>query len=208
MKSSLLALFAVLFLVGCAGSRVVRTEVATGAANPKAIYIRPFTVEHGIYRDRFDPNGEPIRRSQAPRFFADVLAEELSKIAPTRVLEDDEFARTGWLVEGALEVVSAGSPSEVIAHVRVTDLCKNDVVEAGKEGVSPYRAARSRYGKVIYEFDIKGGSRGTGPFGSITAPGFGPAVPFDFRNAAERIYLVLTPDAFRYGYRNSPAQRR
>ena len=58
---------------------------------------------------------------------------------------------------------------------------------------------------VIYEFDVAGGSRLTGKFGSITAPGLGYAVTFDYRNAAERIYEALTPDANRYGLRSSPS---
>jgi hypothetical protein len=60
---------------------------------------------------------------------------------------------------------------------------------------------------VIYEFDVAGGSHGTGKFGSVTAPGLGYAPPFDYRNAAERIYEALAPDEFHYGLRDSPSVR-
>jgi hypothetical protein len=59
-------------------------------------------------------------------------------------------------------------------------------------------------GAVIYEFDVAGGSHSTGKFGSITAPGLGYAVTFDYRNAAERIYEALTTDEFKFGLRDSP----
>jgi hypothetical protein len=54
---------------------------------------------------------------------------------------------------------------------------------------------------------VAGGSHGTGKFGSVTAPGLGYAVTFDYRNAAERIYEALTPDEYRYGLRDSPTIR-
>jgi hypothetical protein len=60
---------------------------------------------------------------------------------------------------------------------------------------------------VIYEFDVAGGSRFTGKRGSVTAPGLGYAVPFDYRNAAERIRHALEPDPHRYGLRTSTAIR-
>src|SRR5690606_30991461 len=116
--------------------------------------------------------------------------------------------QVGWLVEGGLELVDAGSPSKVIIHVCITDLGDQRRVDGGKEGVSASSAAYGRHGRIIYACDVSASSRGTGAFGSITAPGTGNPVPFDFRNAAERIYHVLTPDAFRYGFRNSPTQRQ
>jgi hypothetical protein len=62
-------------------------------------------------------------------------------------------------------------------------------------------------GVVVYEFDVAGGSHLMGKFGSITAPGLGYAPPFDYRNAAERIYEALAPDEFKFGLRDSPTIR-
>lgn len=220
MKLSLLALCSVL-LAACAGMRVTHTEVATGAVNPPAIYIRPFSIEYAAYHDAFNPNGA-VAKSLAPIAFANDLQEELSKIAPAKVLAPDECATLGWLVEGQFEVVDSGdfikrgSPggpfglgrSCLVLHVRVTDLGKAGVeVSDAKEGVSVLKSARTSRGRVIYEFDVAGGSRGSGKLGSISAPGLGDAIPFDFRNAAERIMLALSPDPFRYGDRSSPVAR-
>ena len=69
-------------------------------------------------------------------------------------------------------------------HVKVTDVDK---------------------GMVVYEFDMAGGSRGQGIHGTLRASGLGKATPFDLVNAAERIYLVLTPNAFHYGARANVA---
>ncbi len=61
--------------------------------------------------------------------------------------------------------------------------------------------------RVIYEFDMAGGSRGQGKLGTVRASGLGKATPFDLRNAAERILLVLSPDPFRFGARSSVTLR-
>jgi hypothetical protein len=61
--------------------------------------------------------------------------------------------------------------------------------------------------RVIYEFDMAGGSNSQGRRGTLRASGMGKATPFDMRNAAERILLVLSPDAFRYGARSSVSLR-
>ncbi len=74
--------------------------------------------------------------------------------------------------------------SYLAMHVRVTD------VETGV---------------TAYEFDVAGGSRLQGKLGTVRASGLGKATPFDLVNAAERIYLALTPNAFRYGTRSSVA---
>ncbi|HEX8678801.1 MAG TPA: hypothetical protein VF683_02485, partial [Chthoniobacterales bacterium] len=58
-----------------------------------------------------------------------------------------------------------------------------------------------------YEFDVSGGSRLQGKAGTIRASGLGKATPFDLVNAAERIYLALEPNAFRYGARGDIALR-
>jgi hypothetical protein len=52
---------------------------------------------------------------------------------------------------------------------------------------------------------MAGGSRLQGKAGTIRASGLGKATPFDLVNAAERIYLVLSPNAFRYGARANVA---
>ena len=67
-------------------------------------------------------------------------------------------------------------------HVRVTDIDR---------------------GMVVYEFDMAGGNRGQGLFGTVRASGLGKATPFDLVNAAERIYQVLEPNVHRFGARSS-----
>ena len=62
---------------------------------------------------------------------------------------------------------------DLALHVKVTDVEKR---------------------RVIYEFDMAGGSRGQGHFGTLRASGLGKATPFDLRNAAERVLLVISPD--------------
>ena len=207
MKIFLLGLCSVVFFSGCAGVRVCKTEVATGAVNPTAIYIRPFSVDYARYQDRGNPNGA-VRKSLAPTAFANALQEELSKLAPAMVLADNEAPTEGWLVEGQIEELDAWSASSPRIHVRITDVSGCEVpVVASKNGVSEYTVARSAAGAVVYEFDLEGGICSPRPLGSITAPGLSSGVPFDFRNAAERVMLALSPDPFRYGYRSSPEQR-
>src|SRR4030095_9805171 len=80
-----------------------------------------------------------------------------------------------------------GAGASMLAlHVKVTDVEKH---------------------RVIYEFDMAGGSNGQGKLGTVRASGMGRATPFDLRNAAERILLVLSPDAFRFGARSSVSLR-
>ena len=200
MKTILFALCPALLLVSCAAPavRVTHTDVATGAVNPKAIYIRPFRIAGSF--DRCTPSGNaPIRASLLPVRFADNLQEELSKIAPARVLACNEAAPVGWVVDGVFESVETGySPQRwsplgeaithkscVLMHVRITDV---------------------NCGKVVYEFDVAAGTK-EGAFGSVTAPGLGYPLPFDLRNAAEVIATTLTPDPFKYGVRRSPEFR-
>jgi hypothetical protein len=210
MKHTLSAIAAAALLSACAGTNVVRTQVASSEIHPKAIYIRPFAV--GEFRgDHHGEGQKAIRQAQSPAWFADILKEELEKIAPTHILADDEVPTTGWLVEGELQVVDAGSPylralpvagklgagrSGIVTHVQVTDLGRNGSSD-GKGGTRD----------TIYEFDVAGGSRLTGRHGSVMAPGLGYSVPFDYRNTAERIYQTLTPDFQRYGARTSVSLR-
>jgi hypothetical protein len=222
-----LALLSSMLLCSCADMYVTKTQVAgsstrttatdakdskngvymttncgVGAYGPKAIYIRPFCIDTAVFTgDQTNSDGEmPIRKALTPVEFAGDLKEQLEKIAPARILKDYETPRTGWLVEGEFTLVDGGSragralffghlglgQSHLALHVRVTDVDR---------------------GIVVYEFDMAGGSNLQGRGGTLRASGLGYARSFDLVNAAERIYLVLTPNAFRYGARADMALR-
>src|SRR5207302_3744130 len=129
------------------------TNCGVGAHNPSAIYIRPFCIDTAVFQgDEALSDGEmPIRKALTPVEFANDLKEQLEKIAPARILKDSETPRTGWLVTGHFTLVDGGHPyarffagtfgagqSELVLHVRVTDVDR---------------------GTVVYEFDMAGGSR-------------------------------------------------
>lgn len=171
------------------------TSCGVGAANPSAIYIRPFCVDTATFQgDEASSDGEmPIRKALAPVEFAGALKEQLEKIAPARILKDSETPRVGWLVEGQFDLIDGGSPlgrfflgnlsagrSVLALHVKITDVEK---------------------GIVVYEFDMSGGSRFQGKLGTVRASGLGRATHFDLNNAAERIYLTLSTNPYRYGDR-------
>jgi len=173
------------------------TNCGVGAANPRAIYIRPFCIDTAVFKgDQALSDGEmPIRKALAPVEFATDLKEQLEKIAPARILKDNEAPRTGWLVTGNFTLVDGGDPyarffagtfgagqSQLILHVRVTDIDR---------------------GTVVYEFDMAGGSRFQGRHGTIRASGLGRATHFDMVNAAERIYITLSANPYRYGERSN-----
>ena len=176
------------------------TNCGVGAYGPKAIYIRPFCIDTAVFTgDQTNSDGEmPIRKALTPVEFAGTLKEQLEKLAPARILRDNEAPRTGWLVEGEFTMVDGGSiigrsiffghfgvgQSHLALHVRVTDVDR---------------------GVVVYEFDMAGGSNLQGRGGTLRASGLGYARSFDLVNAAERIYLVLEPNAFRYGTRQDLA---
>jgi hypothetical protein len=181
------------------GIYMATNNCGVGAYGPKAIYIRPFCIDTAVFTgDQTNSDGEmPIRKALTPIEFAGDLKEQLEKIAPARILKDNETPRTGWLVEGEFTFVDGGSPaarflfgnlgigaSHLALHVRVTDVDK---------------------GMVVYDFDMAGGSELQGRHGTIRASGLGRATPFDLQNAAERIYLVLEPNAFHYGTRANVA---
>jgi hypothetical protein len=170
-----------------------------GAAHPAAIYIRPFCIDSAVFRgDEANNDGEmPIRKALTPVAFAEDLKEQLSKIAPALVIGDGDVPKLGWLVEGQFNLVDGGSPlgrfffgvfgagqSFLSMHVKVTDVATHG---------------------VVYEFDLAGGSNSQGRYGTVRASGLGKATPFDLRNAAERVLLVLSPDPFRFGARASVA---
>jgi hypothetical protein len=177
--------------------RMITANCGVGAYDPRAIYIRPFCVDTAKFTgDQAQNEGEyPIRKALAPIEFAEDLKEQLEKIAPARVLRPGETPRLGWLVDGEFDVIDGGSPdaralpgqfgfgqSVLSLHVRVTDV---------KSGV------------VVYEFDMYGGSELQGKLGTVRASGLGRAIHFDLQNAAERIYLTLSTDPYRYGARGN-----
>jgi hypothetical protein len=174
------------------------TTCGVGAHDPRAIYIRPFCIDTAVFQgDEASSDGEmPIRKALTPVEFAQDLKEELERIAPARILKDSEAPRTGWLVEGNFTAVDGGSPlgrfffgnfgagrSFLALHVKITDVDK---------------------GCVVYEFDMAGGSGYQGRHGTLRASGLGKASHFDLRNAAERIYITLSANPYRYAVRSSP----
>jgi len=119
------------------------TNCGVGAANPRAIYLRPFCIDTAVFRgDEALSDGEmPIRKALAPVEFATDLKEQLEKIAPARILKDSEAPRTGWLVTGHFTLIDGGNPyarffagsfgagqSELVLHVRVFDVDRGTVV--------------------------------------------------------------------------------
>jgi len=214
MKYTLLALGAACVFSGCAGAKISHTDIATGAYKPKAIYIRSYIAEDARFHGHHgDSTGEhPIRRSLAPVAFSKALKEEMEKLAPAMVIDDDERPTTGWLVESNLEYASAGSPqlratlfplglgrSCVKVHVRITDVDGHHIASSDKD------MSKGGSGNVVYEFDVKGSSAMSGPIGQTYAPGLGNAEEFDYKNIAERIAYSLTIDPQMYGTRTSPS---
>ncbi len=209
MKNYLLATTATICLSACAGTKITNTVIASGGVSPKAIYIRTFNIADGAFRGAHGGCGaKAIRQSQAPVLFARVLKEELEKVAPAVVIADDETGEAGWEVDGDIEVVNAGCPSArllagglglgrsgILVHVRITEI-----------GSKAHHDEKGGNGPVIYEFDVAGGSRLMGAVASIHSSGYGNAVSFDMRNAAEKIREMLEVDAARFGVRDSSRQ--
>jgi len=177
---------------GSARVHMITNNCGVGATNPVAIYIRPFCIDTATFSgDEANSEGEmPIRKALTPVEFAEDLKEELEKMAPARILKDNESPRVGWLVEGRFEIVDGGDPyaraffgtfgagrSFLQLHVRVTDVRRH---------------------MVVYEFEMAGGSRNQGRHGTLRASGLGKASHFDLRNAAERVYLTLSANPYRF----------
>lgn len=217
MKHTLLVLGAACALTGCTGVNVVHTDVASGATKPKAIYVRSYIADDAPFKGNHGhPGGRAIRRSLAPAEFSKAVKQELEKMAPAMVLEDDETPEVGWLVESEIEYVHAGSPSlrsvpvvsnpigvgksYVKIHVRVTDV-------QGKYVSNDKDSSKGGNGRVLYEFDLAGGSEGAGHLGSIYTGGLGYETPFDYKNAAERVLYALSVDPHGYGTRTSTTLR-
>lgn len=198
-------------LVSCAGTRVVDTQVASGAANPRAVYIRPFSSAGTEYTGETPggPGEKPIRQSLLGRQFAEILEVEMDKFAPSMVIAENEIPEEGWIMEGAIEIMDEGSRanryffghfgagrSKVLVHVRVREVNSTD------SGPGKNSGPIGRSGNIIYEFDVAGGSRANGKFGTDSAGGItGPMADFDFANAAERIRVALTTQLHRNGQR-------
>ncbi len=193
----LIMALAVTLFASCAQTKVDKTYLSNAPVEePRSIYIRPFSMSNAIYRGDHGWEGDrDLREGQAAVKFARILKQELGKIAPAKVLDDDEVAPEGWVVDGEFDRVHAGnragravvgvtglSRSSIALHVRVTD-------------------AKTK--EVYYAFDVTGGSGMTGPFGNTGAPGVGLAESFDFRNAAQTIYEAIAIDSKREGYRST-----
>src|SRR5438132_53758 len=173
------------------------TNCGVGASNPRAIYIRPFCIDTAVFKgDEALTDGEmPLRKALTPVEFAQDLKQQLEKIAPTRILKDNQAARIGWLVDGQFQEVDGGSPlgrfflgnlgvgqSFLALHVRVTDVTR---------------------GTVVYEFDMAGGSRFQGKLATLSASGLERSGDFVLQTAAERIYLTLSANPYHYGERSN-----
>jgi hypothetical protein len=214
MKNTLLALGTACLVTGCAGAKIIHTDIASGAHSPRAIYIRSYIAQDATFIGHHgDSVGEhAIRRSLAPEAFSRALKEEMEKMAPSAVLADNEVAPTGWLVESTIEYANAGSQSwratpagffgagksRLTLHVRITDVTGSHYTASDKD------LSKGGSGNVIYEFDVDGGSCVSGPIGSTYAPGLGNPENFDYKNAAERIYYALSIDPQRHGLRTVP----
>src|SRR5438128_799617 len=219
---SFIAIASSILLCSCADMYVTKTEVATsggrgtgpidtkdfgskgvhmvtncgvGASDPSAIYIRPFCIDTAVFQgDEALSDGEmPIRKALVPVEFAEDLKQELERIAPARILKDNESPRVGWLVEGNFTAVDGGSP---LARFFFGNL------GAGRSFLALHvRVTYVRRGLVVYEFDMAGGSGYQGKLGTVRASGLGKATHFDLRNAAERIYLTLSTNPHHYAER-------
>ena len=181
------------------GVHMATNNCGVGAYAPRAIYIRPLCVDTAVVQgDIAHSDGEiPIRKALAPIEMAQDLKEQLEKMAPARILKDNETPRLGWLVDGNFQLIDGGSPlgrfffgnfgvgrSFLSLHLRITDV---------------------KSGDVVYEMDVAGGSRLQGKFGTLRASGLGRATHFDMQNAAERVYLALSVNPYRYGARSDLA---
>jgi hypothetical protein len=180
---------------GSKNVRMITANCGVGAYAPTDIYIRPFCIDTAAFTgDEAQTDGEmPIRKALAPVEFAEDLKEQLEKIAPARILRPHESPAVGWLVDGNFETIDGGTPagrfflgqfgvgrSILALHVRVTDV---------------------KSGAILYEFDMAGGSKLQGKLGTVRASGLGRATHFDLQNAAERVYLTLSANPYRYGAR-------
>lgn len=212
MKQFLIPALLSLALVGCANVEVRKTYVASGATNPSGIYIRPFDVSQAVFVGDHGPKGQlEIRKSLAPAELGIALKEQLSKIAPSMVIAADEQPEKGWIIDGNIDLVDGGNQplrfflghlgagrTKAIVHVRVLDASMGEVSGDGKGGANP---------AVLYAFDVESSSKAAGRAGSVYSSGTGSSEMFDYRNIADEVAQVLSPDTFRYGVRDGFTDR-
>jgi hypothetical protein len=113
----------------------------------------------------------PIRKTLAPVKFALDLKEQLEKIEPARILKNSQSPRTGRLVRDHFTLISISPRS-----------CTSE---------SPM----SRHSRL--RIRDRRGSREQGRHGTIRS-NLGRATHFDMVNAAERIYITLSANPYRY----------
>src|SRR6266404_5689876 len=193
MKSLLVILSSIL-LCSCATMVVSDTDETTPGGRGVAAPTDAKDVGSGVYMTTNCGVGASNPRAIYVRPFcidnAVFEGDEAASIGEMRILKDHETPRVGWLIDGEFRLVDGGSPiarflfgwtsagrSYLSLHVRVTDVQRH---------------------MVVYEFDMAGGSRLQGKLGTLRASGLGKATHFDLRNAAERIYLVLSTNPERY----------
>ena len=215
MKRSLLPAIlslATLSLVGCANVEVTKTYVASGAHHPSNIYIRPFKVAGATFVGDHGPDGgRDIRQALAPAELSLALKQQLSKIAPTMIIDDNDLPEEGWVIDGSIDVVDGGNQglrfffghlgagrTTAVVHVRIRQAGEENGESDGKGGAPS---------GVLYAFDVKSSSKAAGPAGSVYSSGMGSSEMFDYRNIAEEVALVLTPDPYKYGVRDSGGDR-
>jgi hypothetical protein len=167
------------------GVHMITNNCGVGAYAPRAIYIRPFCIDTAVVQGNVAHGaGEiPIQKAIMPHEMAEDLKQQLEKIAPARILKDNESPRVGWVVDGHFNTIDGGHPgrSYMAMHIRITDVPT---------------------GTVVYEMDVAGGDRGQGAFGTLRAAGMGRQTHFDFMNASERVYLALSANPYKYGQRS------
>src|SRR2546430_14962052 len=101
----------------------------------------------------------PIRKALTPVEFAEDLKEELERIAPARILKDNESPRVGWLVEGNFTAVDGGSP---LARLFFGNL------GAGRPFPALHVRAPHGWRRFgVYEIDMAGGSGYQGKLGTV-----------------------------------------
>lgn len=115
----------------------------------------------------------PIRKTLAPVEFAVDLKEQLEKIEPVRILKRSESPRTGRLVTEHFTLISTSPCS-----ARPNHRCR---------------------GVVIYEFEMDGAAASKADTERPVRVALAWATHFDMVNAAERIYITLSVNPYRYG---------
>jgi hypothetical protein len=124
-----------LVVSGCASVKTLSDSDTDGMMRlrrPAEIQVLPFATDDGMWQRGA---GEPERRADIQDGLTGCLLRELSKVAPSYLLEGEPTSRRGWLVTGRFLRVNPGSrtgrlflggvgvgASRVETHVRVYDL--------------------------------------------------------------------------------------